>query len=161
MIHFYISWLADIFLTQTRLKLASMYYGITWFESRNVFWNSKNCVSWWLVLVSLWAEHMLAISSAILARMRVLIISNKSPKKVQIKFSTPCNQLDTIILTPCNFSCFHAMMANCPFYKHGLTLFLAWISNHMESKTCDEITYRFPISCNVDVWEWISNFTWM
>ena len=30
-----------------------------------------------------------------------------------------------------------------PFYLHGLTLILAWISNHMASKMWDEITYPF------------------
>ena len=30
-----------------------------------------------------------------------------------------------------------------PFYKHGLTLIPAWISNHMSSKVLDEITYPF------------------
>ena len=30
-----------------------------------------------------------------------------------------------------------------PFYKHGLTLIPAWISNHMPSKVWDEITYPF------------------
>ena len=30
-----------------------------------------------------------------------------------------------------------------PFYKHGLTLIPAWISNHMPRKVWDEITYPF------------------
>ena len=35
-----------------------------------------------------------------------------------------------------------------------------WIGNHMPSKMWDEITCPFPnfSSCNVEVWEWISNF---
>ena len=43
------------------------------------------------------------------------------------------------------------------FYKHGLTLIPAWISNHMTSKVWDE----FPNvnSATVQVWEWISHFT--
>ena len=46
------------------------------------------------------------------------------------------------------------------FYKHGLTLIPAWISNHIPSKLWDEITYPFPNfkSGTVEVWEWISNF---
>ena len=40
-----------------------------------------------------------------------------------------------------------------PFYLHGLTLIPAWISNYMYNKVGDEIT------CTVEVWEWISNFT--
>ena len=31
-----------------------------------------------------------------------------------------------------------------PFYLHGLTLILAWISNHMPNKVWEEITYPFP-----------------
>ena len=40
-----------------------------------------------------------------------------------------------------------------PFYKHGLTLILAWISNHMPSKMWDEITYPFLNfnGCTVEV----------
>ena len=30
-----------------------------------------------------------------------------------------------------------------PFYKHGLTLIPAWISNYMPGKVWDEITYLF------------------
>ena len=30
-----------------------------------------------------------------------------------------------------------------PFYKHGLTLIPAWISNHIHHKVWDEITYPF------------------
>ena len=47
-----------------------------------------------------------------------------------------------------------------PFYKHGLTLIPAWISNHMPSKVWEEIIYPFPNfnGCTVEVWEWISNF---
>ena len=32
-------------------------------------------------------------------------------------------------------------MLMIPFYLHGLTLILAWISNHLPGKVCDEITY--------------------
>ena len=47
-----------------------------------------------------------------------------------------------------------------PFYKHGLPLIPAWISNHMLSKVRGEITYSFPnfIGCAVEVWEGISKF---
>ena len=40
-----------------------------------------------------------------------------------------------------------------PFYKHGLTLILAWTSNHMPSKMWDEITYPFLNfnGCTVEV----------
>ena len=31
-----------------------------------------------------------------------------------------------------------------PFYKHRLTLALAWISNYTHDKMLDEITYPFP-----------------
>ena len=30
-----------------------------------------------------------------------------------------------------------------PFYKHGLTLIPAWISNYIHYKVWDEITYPF------------------
>ena len=47
-----------------------------------------------------------------------------------------------------------------PFYVRGLTLILAWISNHMPNKSLDEITYPFPNfnDSTVEVWEWISDF---
>ena len=46
------------------------------------------------------------------------------------------------------------------FYWHGLTLFPAWIINHMPSKVWNEITHLFPNfnGAAVGVWEWISNF---
>ena len=52
------------------------------------------------------------------------------------------------------------LMTSGPFYKHGLTLIPAWISNHMLSKVWSEITYPFPSfsSSTIEVWEWISNF---
>ena len=36
----------------------------------------------------------------------------------------------------------------------------AWISNQISGKVQDEINYTFPNfnSCNIEVWEWISNF---
>ena len=46
------------------------------------------------------------------------------------------------------------------FYKHGLTLIPAWISNYIHYKVWDEIIYPF-LNCNgatVEVEEWISNF---
>ena len=39
------------------------------------------------------------------------------------------------------------------FYYKKLTLIPTWISNHIPSKVWNEIT------CTVEVWEWISNFT--
>ena len=47
-----------------------------------------------------------------------------------------------------------------PFYKHGLTLIPAWISNHKPCKVWDETTYPFLNfnGATVEVWEWISNF---
>ena len=47
------------------------------------------------------------------------------------------------------------------FYKYGLTLITAWISNRLPCKVWNEITYLLKIfnGCfTVDVWEWISNF---
>ena len=40
-----------------------------------------------------------------------------------------------------------------PFYKHGLTLISAWISNHVHYKLWDEITYPFLNfnGCTVEV----------
>ena len=36
-----------------------------------------------------------------------------------------------------------------PFYQHGLTLILAWISNYIHYKLWDEITYPFlNFNCN-------------
>ena len=51
-----------------------------------------------------------------------------------------------------------------PFtFMHWLTIFPAWISNHMSSKVWGEITYPFPNfnGCTVDVWEccFIPHFT--
>ena len=48
-----------------------------------------------------------------------------------------------------------------PFYKHGLTLIPAWISNLTHYKVWYEITYPIPNfnGATVEVWEWISNFT--
>ena len=47
-----------------------------------------------------------------------------------------------------------------PFYKHGLTLIPAWISNHILSKKWEWITNSFSNfnGCNSKGWEWISNF---
>ena len=47
-----------------------------------------------------------------------------------------------------------------PFYKYGLALTPAWISNHIHYKVWDKITYPF-INFNgvtVEVYEGISNF---
>ena len=44
-----------------------------------------------------------------------------------------------------------------PFYYHGFTVILAWISDYIQNKVWGEITYPFP-NFNVEVWEWISNF---
>ena len=47
-----------------------------------------------------------------------------------------------------------------PFYYSDLTLIPASMSNYMPDKVWDENTYRFPNfnGCNVEVWDWISNF---
>ena len=47
-----------------------------------------------------------------------------------------------------------------PFYKHGLTLIPACISNHKHKKVWCEITHPFPNfnGSTVDILEWISNF---
>ena len=41
-----------------------------------------------------------------------------------------------------------------------INLIPAWISKHISSKVCDEITYSFPNfnGATVEVWEWVSNF---
>ena len=45
------------------------------------------------------------------------------------------------------------------FYRHGLSLIPAWISNHVPNKVWDEITYPFPNinGATVEVWEWMNN----
>ena len=55
----------------------------------------------------------------------------------------------TYIANPCS-----------PFYKHGLTLILAWINNYILYNMLDEITYPFPNfnGCAIEVWELINNF---
>ena len=56
-------------------------------------------------------------------------------------------------------------ITSSPFYLHGFTSILAWISNYIPNyihdKVSDKITYSVPnfISATVEVWEWISNFT--
>ena len=53
----------------------------------------------------------------------------------------------------------HLYIDQTPIYQYGLTLTLAWISNHMLSKMCDVINYTFSNLKNcIDVKEWISNF---
>ena len=37
----------------------------------------------------------------------------------------------------------HQLLSYGPFYKHGLTLIPAWISNHIHQNMWDEITYAF------------------
>ena len=37
----------------------------------------------------------------------------------------------------------YQLTSSGPFYKHGLTLIPAWISNHIHYKVWDEITYPF------------------
>ena len=44
------------------------------------------------------------------------------------------------------------------FYKHGLTLIPARLSNCIHYKVWGEITYPFPNLCPVRVWKWINNF---
>ena len=38
----------------------------------------------------------------------------------------------------------HAPQSRCPFYWHGLTLILGWVSNHIHYKVSYEIIYPFP-----------------
>ena len=47
-----------------------------------------------------------------------------------------------------------------PFYLHNLALIPVCISNYINYKVWDEITYPFPNfnGYTVEVWEWISNF---
>ena len=49
--------------------------------------------------------------------------------------------------TPDNIGLAYGLVAvvaiSRPFNKHGLTLILPWISEHMSSKVWDEITYPF------------------
>ena len=51
-------------------------------------------------------------------------------------------------------------MTKGPFYYHGVTLVLAWISKSICFKVWNEITY--PLwefnGAGIEVWEWISNF---
>ena len=51
-------------------------------------------------------------------------------------------------------------MVWAPFYKRGLDLISAWMSNHMSSNLCGQITYPFPNFNGgiVDCWDWVSNF---
>ena len=46
------------------------------------------------------------------------------------------------------------------FYRHGLTLIPAWISNYIHYDVWDEIAYPFPNGngCTVEVWEWMGKF---
>ena len=46
--------------------------------------------------------------------------------------------------TRAHVSCFRKSAHPCgPFYKHGLTLIPAWISNYIHCNVWDEITYPF------------------
>ena len=47
-----------------------------------------------------------------------------------------------------------------PFYWHGLTVILAWISNYIHCNVWDEINYPFTNvnGAIIEVWEWLSNF---
>ena len=47
-----------------------------------------------------------------------------------------------------------------PFYLYGLTLIPTWVSDHIYSKVCEEITYPFPNfnGVTVEVWERINDF---
>ena len=46
-----------------------------------------------------------------------------------------------------------------PFYQHGWTLNLAWISNYICCKVWDKVDYLLPNSNGVAVeaWEWTKN----
>ena len=52
------------------------------------------------------------------------------------------------------------MVSRDPFYSHGLTLILAWISTHMLSKVWYKVTKPFPNfhGCIVENWEWMCKF---
>ena len=60
-----------------------------------------------------------------------------------------------------NWIAAHVNQPPGPFYLQGLSLIPAWISNNMPNIVLDEIIS--PIQnfdgANVEVWEWISNFT--
>ena len=47
-------------------------------------------------------------------------------------------------ISPPATQCMSSINIRGTFYYHGLSLIPAWISNHMTSKVCDEITYLFP-----------------
>ena len=61
-----------------------------------------------------------------------------------------------------NISLNHEILDKCPFtsmaplYWHGLTLFPAWISNHVPGKMWDEIAYTFLNSESVKRHRWDS-----
>ena len=52
----------------------------------------------------------------------------------------------------------HMKYPSGPFYKHGLTLIPAWISNYIYHKVWHGIAYPFPKfdSCTVEVWDIVS-----
>ena len=57
------------------------------------------------------------------------------------------------LVDPWGLSICHENYTRAPFYWHGLTLILPWISNYILSKIWDEITYPFLNfnSCTVEV----------
>ena len=70
--------------------------------------------------------------------------------------------LSCYLNTVCNMSPELAVISvtRGSFYEHGLTLIPVWISNYIYYKLWDEIIYPFLNfnGCNVEVYEWISNF---
>ena len=49
-----------------------------------------------------------------------------------------------------------------PFSYRGLISIPSWISNYIQYRVWDELTYPSPTfnGCTFEVWEWISNFIW-
>ena len=78
-----------------------------------------------------------------------------------IRISIVCVKYTWILVFSAGW-CFQgrASTSRGPFYKHGLTLIQAWVSNHMPSEVWGESKYPFKNfnGATVEVWEWITNF---
>ena len=76
-----------------------------------------------------------------------------------VKLAGEISQCVLTILSPAFPTC-HFSTTSDPFYQRCLTV-TAWISRHMPSKVCNEITYPPPKfkGCIVELWEWISYST--
>ena len=66
-----------------------------------------------------------------------------------IKQSRSCN---VVKLLKCAYYSHH-IHARASFYEHGLTQIQAWVSKHMPGKMCNEITYPFPNSKVLSIFE--------